>query len=337
MNDDSKPLDDVHSPESIPDTPGVELDDILFLQTKKAELVQERDALAQKRLELKQSIDRLSINLSHYKKQQLQYETRQKLEYYLHQNDHEYAKLTQPDEAASFILKNLNVLPTTDVNLRMKLIDKFYPCISVSQDSVMTIHEGEELFSIITFQLSANGLPPLKIRLFIKNDTVDRIELLEYSDVAYLFHKISHSFCTVLTENYCRLNKIDLVMYSYHSLAQLQQKRIKSLSQILEKYASLVTRPVYWESDPTSSLMSLKYIELTVTEPKKNEIFKVRLQWDLVLVNTATGETESQLLFTIQKVNSAPLKNTNDVFLSLVMDHGIIDAFSLMLLNLFGV
>ncbi|GEQ71409.1 hypothetical protein JCM33374_g5092 [Metschnikowia sp. JCM 33374] len=337
MNNDSNPLENISSPTSIPDTPACDVDDILTLQTRKAELVQERDALAQKRIELKQTIERLSISLSHYKKQQLQYETKQKLEYYLHQNDHECAKLSRPDNAASFVLKNLNVLPTTDVNLRMKLIDRFYPTMIVSHESVSTIYEGEELFTVINFHVCADGIPPLKIRLFIKDDTVHRVELLEYDQVAHLFEKISSSFCNTLIRNYCRLNKIDLILYSYHSLSQLQQIRIASLSHILQKYSEFVTRPVSWTSDSNSFLMSLSYIELTITEKLKNEKFKIKLQWNIVFENTAIGEVESQLIFSVQKDNACPLNDANDVFLTLVSEHGIVNAFSLMLLNLFGV
>ncbi|OBA20003.1 hypothetical protein METBIDRAFT_13030 [Metschnikowia bicuspidata var. bicuspidata NRRL YB-4993] len=336
---DKEPIssDKISSPASPKDTQEEDPDDIPILQSKKAELIQERDILAQKRLELKQSIERLSASLSFYREQQLQHETKQKLEYYLHKNDHECSKLTQPDEAASFILKNLDVLPTTDVHLRMKLLNRFYPCMSVAQEHVLTIHEEDVLFTVIRFKIFAHGLPPLAIRLHSNDDAVHRLELLDYSEVAPIFQKVSPSFCKTLINNYCRQKKIDMIMHSYHSLAKLQQSRIMCLSQLLLKYADLVTRPKSWASYPELSLMSLNHIELTIPESTNRDRHIVQLSWEMILKNTAIGEMESQLRFSVQRRDSGPLKNVNEVFLSLMLEHGIMNAFSLMLSNLFGV
>ncbi|KAM9925981.1 hypothetical protein OXX80_010730 [Metschnikowia pulcherrima] len=337
MSEERIPPEDGHTPESLPDTPDVQAVDLLQVQTRKAELTRERDILAQKRSELKSSIDRLSVSLAHYKKQQLQHETKQKLEYYLHQNDHECSKLTGPDDAASFVLKNLDVLPTNDVRLRSKLINKLYPGMTVDQESVSTIHENAELYTVIDFRIFASTLPPLKIKIHVKNDAIHRLELLEQTEAARVFQKISPSFCKVLMRNYCRLKKVDLIVYSYHAMAQLQQERISSFTSIIQNYSVFVTRPNFEAADENTSLISLSYIELTIPRTVVSKTFKVKLQWDIVFQNTATGEAESELSFLVDREEDGPLENANEVFLDLAVERGAVEAFSLMLSNLFGI
>lgn len=334
MSEEIKYSDSPRLSDSIPNSPEENPDDILIAQTKKGELLQEKDALDEKRADLLRSIERLSISLSHYKRQQLQFETKQKLEYYLHQSNHEFVRLSRPDEAAAFVLSNLNVLPTNDVNLRLKLISKFYPNISLTQDSVSTIYDDGNLLTIMNFTLAGAALPSLTIKLCIIDDTVDQVDLIDYDVATPVFAKISQTFCETLEQNYCRLKKIDLIIYSYHSLATLQQERIKCLSQILQDYSKFVTRPTQLEV-PSSALASLDHIELTVPENSSRGTCKIRLYWQMVLSNTATGELNSQLVFIVHKDGLGPLKDSNDVFLSLALEHGILKAFSLMLYNLF--
>lgn len=333
MNIDENLLDELH------DLPGAEspqedVDTLMEFQNKKVELSRHRDELAQKRLDLKEAIDRMTATLAHYKEQQRQYETKQKLDFYLHQNDHEYLKLSAPDDAATFVLENLDVLPSRDWRLRMELVGKFYPYMSISDTENSTVFEDNTLANVYEFVLSAEGLPSLKVKLVSRNETVVRLEIIDFARAEAILLKISPSYTRTLRTNYVRLSKVDLLFYSYHCLAKLQKRRIACFLEILHSWPAQVSRPASsWEQDPVSSLLSLPYIELTFEKDGKTS--KVRLTWDIVVSYSATGHLESELSFGIINGDGSFLENSKDVFLALVPRHGVVKAFLFMLDYLF--
>lgn len=304
------------------------VDNLLALQTTKVELLQHRDALATKRLELKENIDRMNLTLAHYKQQHHQYETKQKLESYLQQNDHEYSKLSAPDDGASFVLDNLHVLPSGDWPLRMRLVARFYPHMEIADCTATSIHENGELFTVMGYTVSARGLPALNVRVVIKNETVRRVELGQSEKALLMLQKVSPSYARILETNYRRLGKPDLLMYSYHSLARLRNKRVTVLLEILSEYLGQVTRPSGWQVDPLLALQTVEYVEFAFHQ------FKVRLYWSLVLENSVLGEVESHLKFVVIRGDGSVLDGTNAVFLGLVQEHGVVRAFRLMVRNM---
>lgn len=331
MNIDFSLLEDINLPEP---SPQEEADTLLTLQTRRVELLGQRDELAQKRLQLKESIDRLNLTLDNYKDQQAQYETKQKLEFYLHQNDHEFLQLSAPDDAAQFVLDNLDVLPSSDWTKRLELVNMFYPNMQVTDLDVLTSHEDDLLVTTFEYVLAAKGLPSLNVKVVVRDETVLRVELGDFARTEHLLQKISPSYCKTLAANYRRHGKIDLVMHSFHNLATLQQRRIACFAEILRSWSAHVSRPgPTWTQDAHAALLALPYIELAIS--KDGTGFKVRLHWDLAIDNAATGTVQSQLRFAVVRADGTFLDDAQRVFMTLVPQHGVVKAFLFMLANVF--
>lgn len=336
MNIDFKLLDDIDKSDALESEQSQSaMDKLLVLQTRKVELIQQRDALLARKQELADSIDRLNSTLEDYQSQHHQYETRKQLEYYLQQNDQEYGILAAADDS-NFVRDNLNVLPSSDWPLRLHLVKEFYPHIIISDCETHTEYDNDILLTVMIYTVSAKGLPTLHIKLSVFNESVHRVEISNWDKVAFSLQKVSSTFFSTLKKNYIPRKKIDLIMYGFHSLARLEQKRVTALSEILTKYADLVLRPAHdWKDDPVSALATLPYIELGLRS--QNSPFTVRFYWTLTLKNAITGSVESELEIAIIGENSAVVANANTVFLGLVPQHGVVTAFQVMLINIFGI
>lgn len=326
-------------PNDIPDsvqTPQTDMENLVSLQNKKVQLAEERDTLALKKSELLLSIDRISTTLTHYKDQQLQYNAKQELEFYLHQNSHEFNKLTRPDQNASFVLDNLDVLPSRDPVQRLDLIGKFYPQFQIRNQSIRSVVEDRTPYNKIIYTVCSENLPPLQIELLSREEKLHSVAIVNLDDVSQLLHKISSSYAKALQTRYTFDRRIDLIMYSYHSLAQLQAKRVVTFAALLQQYQARVLRPKQsWRQNPAKSLMCLDRIELSFVEKKTGNTFCVQLRWDLVLTSQVTGEVESVLEFLIMKNDSGFLQKTNPVFITLAATHGVEKAFHILVANLF--
>lgn len=341
MNIDFHLLDDIDKTPD--DTNGLDpeesqsaADKLLVLQTKKVELIQQRDSLQARKHELNEAIERLNMTLKDYQKQHKQHETKEKLEYYLHQNDHEYSKLSAPDAAASFVLDNLNVLPSTDWTRRLALVKEFYPFMEISGFESYPEHENGILLTVMRYTVAAKGLPTLKIEVCVRDEAIHRLRVVNWDSVAWSLRKVSSTFFQTLKKNYLRRGKIDLIMYGYHSLARLQHRRVTALSEILQNHADSIVRPAHDASnDPFVSLATLPYIELDLRLKGRN--FNIRLYWTLCLNDSITGTVESHLEFVIIGDNAAVIENANDVFLGLISQHGVVMSFEVMLKNIFGI
>lgn len=314
-------------------------DTLLSLQTAKAELVQQRDTLLAKKTDLSSAIDRLQLTWDSYQNQSRQYETKKKLEYYLHQNDHEQEKrLAEEDEVALFVLENMHVLPSSDWLKRMDLVGRFYPHMKISHAQLKNVHDREgQLNTEIQFRLLAQALPALNVELSIRSEKVVSLKILQSKKATLLFHKVSPSFARIVETDYVPNGKIDLLVYGYHSLATMQEKRVSILLKLLHQYSQSLIRPgAEWDSDPYASLQSIPYVEFEFTHLQTGEVYLVRLYWHLVLNEPFMGQIESELEFaTMQRNNRNVLKGANGAFLNLVPDYGVCKAFELMVSNIF--
>ncbi|KAF3987403.1 hypothetical protein FT663_03964 [Candidozyma haemuli var. vulneris] len=319
--------------------PETENDTLLSLQTAKAELVQQRDTLLAKKSDLSAAIERLQSTWDSYQTQSRQYETKKKLEYYLHQNDHEQEKrLAAEDEVASFVLDNMHVLPSSDWSKRMDLVGRFYPHVRIHHTMSKNVHnEQDQLITEIQFRLSAHGLPTLHVLLYVRDEKVVKLDILQSKKASIVLHKISPSFGQTLALNYLPQGKVDLLVYGYHSLASMQEKRVSILSNLLHQYPTNRVRPgADWDTDPFDSLSALPYIEFEFVHSKTSEPYSVRLYWHLVLNEHSMGQVDSELEFaTIQKNNQTVLDGASAAFLNLVPEYGVCKSFELMVSNIF--
>lgn len=330
MNVDLDLLEDIN--DSASSAHEAELSSVLLFQTEKLELVSKRDALAQKKVELESAIDIFNITLAHYKKQQSQYETKRRLEYFLHQSDREFEKLNASDEAATFVLENLDVLPSKDIKAREVLIHKFYPAVTISNASSGTEFLEGNPFSTIEYFMASKYLPSIHVKLLSRHETVHLLRVCNLSNVATGLERICPRYYRALNEDYIPRGAVDLLMYSYHALAQLQSTRTAALRLILDKYSSSVTRPTSAATPLDSVLQCLPYIEIKA--PTEKEMF-IRLYWSIELSSPQLAEFESHLSYVLGTHDQ--WHSADDIFSKLVSRHGVLNAFNLMYNNLFEV
>lgn len=317
----------------------LEQESLLSLQTTKAELIQQRDALLAKKNDLHSAIERLQSSWDSYQAQSKQYDTKKKLEYYLRQNDQEYEKrLAGEDEVASFVLENMHVLPSSNWGRRMDVVGILYPHMRIHNALLKNVHDTDnKLVTQITFTLLAKGLPSLNVELTVWDEKVIKLDILQSKKATIVLHKTSPTFANILTEMYVKDCKVDLIVYGYHSLASMQAKRVSIFLSLLRQFSGNRIRPgAMWENDPFDSLRAIPYIEFEFVHSKTAEPYIVRLYWHLALRNHFLARIDSELDFAvIRKSDQSVLGGASTAFLNLVAEYGVCKSFELMVSNLF--
>lgn len=315
-----------------------EVDKLIGLQTRKSDLMKAKDLLIQKKLDLLENIRRLKERLATHERQKLQLEAKKKLEFFLHQNDHETSKLSAPDQASNFVIENLNIFVSSEWSSRRKIIGKLYPFISISNYASKRKFENGVRSHSIQFILDGYGMPLLAISVEVLNETVTDLVISNWNSVSSLLHLISPTYKEVLEHFYVRLHKLDMLFYSYHCLSRIQHQKISVFWKILEQYPELVSHMSGFSKVNLScikSIMCYSYIEMVIERSKKE--FLIRLEWVPILRDHDFGELESDIRFLIFTPKRQIISNAEKVFLSLVRDYGVYKAFSLMLFNLFEI
>lgn len=315
-----------------------EFDKLIEHQTRKSELIKKRDALARKRLQLKEETNRLNAILSKHKQHKLQQETKKKLEFFLHQNDHESIKLSAPDQAANFVLDNLDILPSFDYNLRRGLSGKFYPNMRV--DDIKTCSEflNGARIHLLSFTVAGDGLPNMKIEMKVCDEIVIDLAVKNYDQISSNLQRISQSYQKGLLLDYIAGRKLDLIMSSYNSLAYIQNERVSVFYAIARRYKMYVTHPpsaLRWQDDPLTCFLCLPFIQLTVESNERQ--YNVKLHWSLILAKPSIGKIDSKVRITVLNEQHEPLEGANELFLRLLSEYGPEKAFHLILNNLFNI
>lgn len=342
MNEYDSPRDAVEisgSPDSSMESASdSEFDKLIGLQTRKSELMKERDLLLRKKLDLQEDIRRLSERLASHNQQKLQFVAKKKLEFYLHQNDHENSRLSALDQAASFILDNLNVFSSSDWSARRKLIGKFYPHVSISKYNNLIIFEKGLKSNSIEFVLEGYGMPLFEISVRVSDEVVTDLIITNWSSVSFLLHEICPTYQETLDQFYIRHRKLDLLFYSYHCLSRVQYQKIGTFWKIVHQYPTFArssSEAAKMDIEFLKNLMCQRFIDMTIESSGRS--FLIRLEWTPMLPDSSSGEIESDIRFIILSSQSRISINTTEVFLRLVREYGVSKAFNLMLFNLFDI
>lgn len=302
-------------------------EDLLLLQTRKAKLVQARDSLLERRDDLKESVDRLRETLQHYKQQSRQYDVKQKLEHFLHQSDLD--KAHTGEDGLAFILENLSVLPSTNWTERLELVTRFTPFIKFKSISSSAVYDGDVLLRVIKFTCEAETLPSFEIELSVREEQIVTLQIPNFSLVEPVLSRISLSFTRVVKHNFVPHRKIDLLIYSYHSLARLQHIRVSTFAEILKESSMVVVRPLEWK-EHESVLQTTPYVEMKIQRGDSD--CHVRLDWSLSLEDVVVGNVDSRVRLTIFKGEHV-FPNVDELFQSLITLHGVLKAVSIMIRN----
>lgn len=277
-----------------------------------------RDALEQRRHELVAAKEQLQATLSHYKHQQKQYDTKQRLLQFLHNDE---AQLSQPDLHAEFVLENIGVLPSTDPETRRQYVGKFYPHLEVSKAATATPHIDNTLYTELSYRVLARGLPHLDVKVLVRDETVHNVEIANWKDARPLVARTSPSLADAI-DSWCLQKQVDLVMYACHASSTLQALREQAVVAIAKKYLRWLAR----KQEQFGS------VELFVQQAHGG--LTVKLVWDIAVANHITVEMCTRLTFSVAR-DGTVVPGLNAVFLPLVQDHGVEAAFDIMMVNLF--
>lgn len=330
-------LDNPLSPASSIDSSSVDdFDKLIDQQTRKTELLKRRDLLLRKKQQLRNDCENFRSLLSTYKEEKVRQETRKKLEFFLHQNDHEYLKLSTPDEAANFVLDNLGILPSNDWDMRQKFTYRLYPHLEVNDCSTTYNYTKSEPKTQILFTLMAAGLPPMKIEVDVVEEEISSLKICNFEDISATLQTVSDSYRKCVACDYIPHCKLDMLVFSYQLLSQIQCKRVSAFKTMIIEFKRYLFYPqpsAIEEKSLDIILLCLPYIQLSIEKGAKT--FFVRLQWDILLVRHELGEFESLINFSILNHDFEHMSFSNDVFQRLLSTYGVVEAFRLMILNLF--
>lgn len=331
MNVDFGLIDDIaDSPLSALDLD--DMDRLVRLQSAKADLVAQRDALAARKAELEAATARLRTTLAHYARQQQRHDTRARLDFYLRQND-EQIQLAAPDTAAAFVVDNAGVLPSKDWPRRLEMAARFCP-VEISHSSVHAVHTEEGLQSERRFALTAPGVPRVDVCMRVSNDAVASLAIENWAAVQAALGPVCADVAAFWGGNAVPRRKIDSLVASYAALARAQAERHDALVRMVRLYRAHVVRPApevvrSGELGP-ASLASLPYAEWEFSGAS------VRLLWRLSLESVATAAILLHTSFIAVRADGSVLP-ADAVFQRLLPEYGVVEAFQLMVRNMFGV
>lgn len=319
----------------------LEVEKLLGQQSEKTELNVRRDGLLQERGVLQANIDELNLKVRRLKDQLLQKQAQDKLQSLLKNNSQQYAqgKSFEVDDEQD-ILQNLHVLPSKNWLDRLKLIRKFLPYLEIDNIHMsQEFSQNDKLMRILQYCL----ISPLLFRvlftvtIFGPQDTVSDLQV-DYAQLTIL----SQSFAKVLANNYIPQRKLPLIMFGLNSLSILLHKRIAMFYKLIRLLKNYID-PKFHEftlrqevNDNIKLFATLKLEDcLTFNIPVDNRLISLSLHWQIVLVDTVTGQCESQLNLYVLEGNQ--LLDANDIFIDLVNMHGIVQAITIILKNSFNI
>lgn len=315
-----------------------EIHELIELQTRKCELTIKRNALAAKKASLSEELKIVKEKFTLFKEQRLKQETKKKMDFLLHQNGHEVARLSEPDQAASFVLDNLEIISSQDWDLKRDLWKRMNPHVIIDRCFMKkNPNKGNNNHSIF-ITLSATGLPSLLLCVEVSHELVSDLKVSNWNTASSLLQGISPSYRSTIELNYISQRKLDLLLYSYQSLAQLQKERIGAYSKILRKYACYISQPpsdADWESDAEKRLLCIPYVQLTV--PYEGKVYIVRLFWSLVIQNSICGEVTSCIGLKIFDAEMRLFNDSSDAYLHFLEEYGVVKALDLILTNVFQI
>lgn len=332
---------------------GDEVDKLLQQQSEKSVLNAERDDLLKHRANLQENIQELNLKIRRIKQKLLQQQTQQKLQNLLDMSSQQFVEKQQAKNPTSSkeprfevddeenILQNLNVLPSKNWSERLVFIKKFCPYLEIDKIHMsQAFNQNDKLRRILEYCV----ISPLLFRVMVvitissPNDSISEIQI-DYSQLLLL----SSSFIKVLTTNYIPQRKIPLIMFGLNSLSILLHKRVTMFHKLIRLYKKYIVTKKFdeltqiEESIDNLKLFSLLKLEdcLTFNIPVENRNISLTLNWEIALVDTITGQCESQLKLFV--FDGEQLLDANKLFLDLVDMHGIVNAITIILKTSFNV
>lgn len=290
-----------------------------------------RDELLEQRSKIKSNIDDLNVKLRQLQRKQVESSTNKKLKGLLAENDNFHTKqelvLSQDEE-----LNKLDVSPLRDWTQRLKFIKKFCPYLEVDNINTSQFISGDLLLRVLEYVLISPLLFKIQFVITTVDNTISRLKI-DYTQLSLL----STSLTTVFRQNYIPKMKLPLIMYSLNSLSILLHNRVSMFHKLLrglrkyntdEKFNELIQDGQISDNIKLFAILKLEsYLNFSISV--ENSVVSFSFHWDIVLLNTVTGECESRLALYLSEGDRA--LDSNTLFLDLVELYGIGNAINIIL------
>ena len=320
-------------------------DKLIELQTQKIELLEKRDQLVKSRASLYNEVNDLRVKLHDLTKEATSNSNQQQMEKLLDSNTKSYIENLELKNLKNddYILNNLNVLPSTDWNLRLEYIKKFVPFLEIDNINTFNEYQNEQMKRIIEFKLILPLIFKLNIKLFINcdNDILDKIEVLD----CFKLSLISSSFTQVLTKNYIPNKKINNLMYALNSFSKLLHTRISIIHKLLKefkdnlydttKYHDLLLDTITDNKRKYAILQNIDEVELKFHINEKP--FRLVLNWRIVMGDVIIGTCQSLIsLYVIDDSGDGNnSRNLSQIYQTLLSQYDVITSLRIIIKNIF--
>lgn len=319
-------------------------DNLIQLQSLKIQLSEKRDELIKSRTLSNNELNDLRVR--HHQLTQELSKTRKEtnINNLLDSNTKQYIKNLEVKNLQNddYILNNLNVLPSTDWDLRLSYIKRFVPYLEV--DKIKTFNEcdtegGNTMLRIIEFQLILPLIFQTNFKLSVdcENDSLKGIEI----DDLFKISMLSNSFYQVVIKNYIPNKKISTLMFGLNSFSKLLHKRMSIINKLVKHFQNnLYNLEKYQDLLDTSDnkklfaiLQTLDQIELIFQ--KNDRQFKIILNWEIVLGDPLTGTCNSRIKLYLIDILDNTTKNLSQVFQNLLLQHDIVTSLTTIIKTIF--
>ncbi|RCK55336.1 hypothetical protein Cantr_04165 [Candida viswanathii] len=317
-------------------------DKLIELQTRKIELLERRDELVKSRAKLYNEVNDLRVSLHDLTKDASVSAGQKRVEELLDANTRAYIDALELRNLKNddYVLNNLNVLPATDWGLRLEYIKKFVPFLEIDKINTFNEHVEGDMMRVIEFEVILPLIFKLGVKLSVncEDDALSRVEVLDTFKIAV----ISNSFAQTLTRNYIPHRKINSIMYGLNSFSKLLHARISIVHKIVtefrdnlydgEKYHDLLQETVADNKKNFATLQNIDQIELKFVVGER--LFKLALNWGIVMGDTSTGSCQSQInLYIIDDIGNT--RNLSQIFQSLLLQYDVITSLKVIIKNIF--
>lgn len=311
-----------------------QVEELIALQEEKSTLTEKKDDLIEKREDIKDEIEQLRLKTKTLLDQRKQRQAQRKLD--VLENDKATRKgneetyttpavdISSENSDDKDILRRLNVLPSDDWDDRLKFSKMFYEYITLKN---ATVGEGNEGTREISFTVTSKNFTVF-IRILIEkaDNSLVSISLPNNNELTTI-SLLSQSFYTVLVKNYVPQVKINLLIYSFNSLAELVSKRLQVMRDLVKLYPLIVNTP-----SPQRGTTSLTF--------KVNDVNSLVFVWDILLEDSITGELETELK--LHTIKHLPTQSTtsevgSDVLVHLSNETDVLTAICLYLKNTYQI
>ncbi|KGR12154.1 hypothetical protein MG5_01792 [Candida albicans P57072] len=317
-------------------------DKLIQLQSLKIQLSEQRDQLIKSRTSSTNELN--DLRLRHHQLTQELSKTRKEtnIKNLLDANTSQYIKNLEVKNLKNddYILNNLNVLPSTDWDLRLTYIKRFVPYLEI--DKIRTFNECDSegsMIRIIEFQLILPLIFQTSFRLLVdcENDSLKGIEI----DDLFKISMISNSFYQMVIKNYIPNKKISTLMFGLNSFSKLLHKRMSTINKLVKSFQdNLYDAGKYQDLLDTSDnkklfaiLQTLDQIELIFTKNERQ--FKIVFNWEIVIGDPLTGICNSRIQLYIIDILDNTTKNLSQVFENLLLQYDISTSLTTIIKTVF--